>query len=130
MLFKTILLTVLLPATICYAAVREVVQAAYVFSRHGDRVAKSNPPTDLTTLGYQQVYDSGQYFRRRYIAEDASHKIQQMNADLVRPSQIRVSSPADTVLQTSAQGKQHKSRLKKTSPFQCKDPRLTAPCPD
>jgi hypothetical protein len=33
----------------------ETVLGAYIFSRHGDRTAKSTPPTVLTDLGYQEV---------------------------------------------------------------------------
>ncbi|KAK5109484.1 hypothetical protein LTR62_006936 [Meristemomyces frigidus] len=62
------------------------------------------PPANLTDLGYREVYTSGQYYRNRYIASDAAYRIDGVNADLVKQSQIAVSAPADTVLQNSAQG--------------------------
>jgi hypothetical protein len=80
----------------------ETVLGVYIFSRHGDRTAKSTPPTNLTDLGYEEVFNSGTYFRNRYIAEGASSKIHGMNTDLVKEAQITVSAPLDTVLQNSA----------------------------
>ncbi|KAI9714720.1 MAG: hypothetical protein M1820_000009 [Bogoriella megaspora] len=82
----------------------ETLLGAYMFHRHGDRTAKSTPPTNLTDLGYTEVYRSGQYYRSRYVASDASLKISRLNSDVVMQSQISVSAPADTVLQNSAQG--------------------------
>lgn len=82
----------------------EKVLGVYMFHRHGDRTAKSTPPANLTDLGYQEVYTSGQYYRNRYVASDASLKINGINSDLVKQSQIAVSAPDDTVLQNSAMG--------------------------
>jgi len=53
-------------------------------------------------LCYEEIFTSGTYFRIRYIAADASHKIHGMNTDLVKQSQITASAPVDTVLQNSA----------------------------
>jgi len=86
------------------AAAQETVLGAYIFSRHGDRTAKSTPPANLTDLGYQEVFTSGTYFRNRYIASGATSKIYGMNTDLVKQSQITASAPTDTVLQNSAMG--------------------------
>jgi len=80
----------------------ETVVGVYIFSRHGDRTAKSTPPANLTDLGYEEVFTSGTYFRNRYIAEGASSKIHGMNTDLVKEAQITISAPLDTVLQNSA----------------------------
>jgi Histidine phosphatase superfamily (branch 2) len=80
----------------------ETILGVYIFSRHGDRTAKSTPPANLTDLGYEEVFTSGTYFRDRYIAEGASFKIHGMNTDLVKEGQITVSAPLDTVLQNSA----------------------------
>jgi len=81
---------------------QETVLGVYIFSRHGDRTAKSTPPANLTDLGYEEVFTSGTYFRNRYIAEGASSKIYGMNTDLVKEAQITISAPLDTVLQNSA----------------------------
>ncbi|KAK6369421.1 hypothetical protein LTS17_009764 [Exophiala oligosperma] len=91
-------------ATAQLAASQETVLGVYIFSRHGDRTAKSTPPANLTDLGYQEVFTSGTYFRNRYVAESASRRIYGVNSDLVKQSQITASAPSDTVLQNSAQG--------------------------
>ena len=82
----------------------ETVLGVYMFHRHGDRTAKATPPANLTDLGYSEVYQSGQYYRSRYVASDAPLKISGLNSDIVLQSQIAVSAPSDTVLQNSAQG--------------------------
>jgi hypothetical protein len=82
----------------------EQVLGIYMFHRHGDRTAKSTPPANLTNLGYDQVYQSGQYYRNRYIASDASFRINGVDSDIVKQSQIAVSAPADVVLGHSALG--------------------------
>ena len=95
----------LLVALVAGAAnAQETVLGVYIFSRHGDRTAKSTPPANLTDLGYEEVYTSGTYYRNRYIASGASSPIHGMNTDLVKESQITVSAPVDTVLQNSALG--------------------------
>lgn len=89
---------------LAFAQSNETVLGVYMFHRHGDRTSKSTPPANLTTLGYQEVYTSGQYYRSRYISSDAQYKINGINSDLVKQSQIAVSAPDDTVLQNSATG--------------------------
>ena len=84
------------------AVAEETVLGVYIFSRHGDRSAKSTPPANLTDLGYQEVFTSGTYFRNRYIASGASSPIFGINTDLVKQTQITASAPADTVLGSSA----------------------------
>ncbi|KAL1296522.1 hypothetical protein AAFC00_000031 [Neodothiora populina] len=95
----------LVPLSLLSSAVTaETVLGVYMFHRHGDRTSKSTPPANLTDLGYYEVHTSGDYYRSRYIAADATSKIQGMNTDIVKQSQISVSAPADTVLQNSATG--------------------------
>ncbi|KAL8948530.1 MAG: hypothetical protein Q9183_007682, partial [Haloplaca sp. 2 TL-2023] len=98
-MLSIIFLSALLSNT--YAA--ETILGIYIFSRHGDRTPKSTPPANLTSLGYQQVFTSGTYFRERYIASNASSQIAGINSDIVKHSQITASAPIDTVLMTSAQ---------------------------
>jgi hypothetical protein len=47
--------SIIVAASLASAAAAETVIGAYIFSRHGDRTAKSTPPTVLTDLGYQEV---------------------------------------------------------------------------
>jgi hypothetical protein len=84
------------------AEAAETVLGAYIFHRHGDRTPKALAPTNLTTLGYEQVYTSGQYYRSRYLTGDS--KIHGINEDVVKLSQLAVTAPVDNVLQTSAMG--------------------------
>ena len=91
-----------LAALAAMASAKETVVGVYIFSRHGDRTAKSTPPANLTDLGYEEVFTSGTYFRDRYIASGATSQIHGMNTDLVKQAQISVSAPVDTVLQNSA----------------------------
>ncbi|KAF1995100.1 phosphoglycerate mutase-like protein [Amniculicola lignicola CBS 123094] len=78
----------------------ETILGAYMFHRHGDRTPKSLAPTNLTTLGYEQGYTSGQYYRSRYLTGPS--KIYKLNEDIVKLNQIAVTSPTDNVLQISA----------------------------
>ena len=84
----------------------ETVLGAYIYSRHGDRTSKSNPPTVLTDLGYAQVFSSGGYYRNRYISfsSSPSSQIAGIESDIVDLSQLVVSAPLDDVLQNSATG--------------------------
>lgn len=84
------------------AEAAETVLGAYIFHRHGDRTPKALAPTNLTALGYEQVYTSGQYYRSRYLSGDS--KIRGINEDEVKLSQLQVQAPVDNVLQNSAMG--------------------------
>ncbi|KAL8850189.1 MAG: hypothetical protein Q9221_004875 [Calogaya cf. arnoldii] len=105
-LFLTNMLSFLLPLLLFpwIACAAETILGVFIFSRHGDRMAKSTPPTVLTNLGYSQVFASGTYFRNRYIASNAASRIVGLNSDVVDQSQITVSAPVDTVLMNAAQG--------------------------
>lgn len=63
---------------------------------------KALAPTNLTTLGYEQVHTSGSYYRSRYLEGDS--KIRGINEDIVKLSQLSVTAPVDNVLQNSAMG--------------------------
>ena len=89
---------------IALASGEEQVLGVYIFHRHGDRTAKSSPPANLTTLGYDQVFRSGQYYRSRYIESDSLSRIQGIESDIVKQSQLAISAPEDDVLQHSAMG--------------------------
>ncbi|OWP01261.1 histidine acid phosphatase [Marssonina coronariae] len=83
---------------------QETVLGVYIFHRHGDRTSKSTPPTSLTNLGYQQVWQSGNFYRNRYVNANSSFHIYGLASDIVETSQLSVEAPADTVLQNSAAG--------------------------
>ena len=80
----------------------ETVLGVYMFHRHGDRTPKALAPANLTTLGYEQVFTSGDYYRSRYLTGDS--KIKGINEDIVKLQQLAVTAPVDNVLQSSAMG--------------------------
>ncbi|MCJ1475022.1 hypothetical protein MMC13_003682 [Lambiella insularis] len=100
MLFQFACLAGALPLT----RAAETVLGVYIFSRHGDRTAKSTPPTNLTDLGFQEVFTSGTWFRDQYVASNAATPIAGIEPNLVKLGQITASAPLDNVLQSSAIG--------------------------
>ena len=91
-----------LAAALASAEAAETVLGAYMFHRHGDRTPKALAPANLTALGYDQVYTSGQYYRSRYLSGNT--KIKGISEDVAELSQLAVTAPVDNVLQNSAQG--------------------------
>ncbi|KAI0412818.1 putative histidine acid phosphatase [Xylaria grammica] len=81
----------------------ETVLGIYVFSRHGDRTPKILAPTNLTSLGAEQVYTSGGWYRDQYVASDSASPILALSRDTAALGQLTVTAPVDNVLQSSAQ---------------------------
>lgn len=102
----SILLTVFMVAFLPLVDITnaERVLGAYVFQRHGDRTAKSWPPTKLTTLGYSQEYVTGTFFHDRYISSNSSYQIEGISTDIVNLSQVTASAPQDDVIESSGEG--------------------------
>ncbi|KAI0110076.1 phosphoglycerate mutase-like protein [Daldinia grandis] len=94
--------TLLLSSAALPLANSESVLGVYIFHRHGDRTPKSLAPTNLTALGADEVFQSGSYYRSKYVASDASSPIFGLSNDIAVPTQLSVISPADSVLQSSA----------------------------
>ncbi|KAJ5191993.1 Histidine phosphatase superfamily clade-2 [Penicillium cinerascens] len=82
----------------------ERVLGAYLYSRHGDRTAKVLGNTQLTDLGYHEVFSSGSFYHDRYIAAGSDEQIEGISEPIVNPNQISASAPDDAVLQNSATG--------------------------
>ncbi|KAJ5986650.1 hypothetical protein N7451_011015 [Penicillium sp. IBT 35674x] len=82
----------------------ERVLGAYVFQRHGDRTAKSWPPTNLTNLGYNQEYSTGTFFHDRYISSNSSFQIDGISTEKVNLKQVTASAPQDDVIENSGEG--------------------------
>lgn len=97
-------LSAALPMAFSTTLKNETVLGVYMLHRHGDRTPKILAPTNLTDLGYRQVYLSGDYYRSRYIVDGAPYRISGINTDEVSLSQLQVSAPIDNVLQSSAIG--------------------------
>ncbi len=102
--FIVVTLLALLALASAATLTNETVLGVYMFHRHGDRTPKIFAPTNLTDLGYREVYMSGQYYRSRYIDDDATYRVSGINTDVLLESQIQASAPVDTVLQNSAMG--------------------------
>ena len=102
MLYSTLSVSLLL-AGLAAAGPAETVHGAVIFSRHGDRTWKGAPPTRLTTLGQNQLYSSGQFWRSRYVSSSSPKHIAGVNSDTFNPAQISASAPDQTLLVNSAQ---------------------------
>jgi hypothetical protein len=89
-------------ATLAPAVVAETIHGVVAFTRHGDRTTRMFPGYSLTNLGAQQAYNSGQFYRQRYIAEDAEFQIANISAEEVRASQIWASAPNQGLLYQTA----------------------------
>ncbi|KAJ5575513.1 hypothetical protein N7535_002439 [Penicillium sp. DV-2018c] len=96
--------SLLLAATLLPVVDAERVLGAYIFARHGDRTPKVFGSTQLTDLGYREVFEAGSFYNKRYISSDSSKQIEGISADVVNPKQISASAPSDAVLQNSATG--------------------------
>ncbi|KAI2635215.1 phosphoglycerate mutase-like protein [Xylaria nigripes] len=81
----------------------ETVLGVYIYSRHGDRTPKIFAPAKLTSLGAEEIFASGSYYRNRYVASDATSPIFGLSHDIAALEQLTVTAPVDTVLQNSAQ---------------------------
>lgn len=83
----------------------ERVLGAYIFSRHGDRTPKLFGNTELTVVGYREVFNSGSYYNGRYISDsDSDLHIEGISNPRFSAKQISVTAPDDGVLQNSATG--------------------------
>lgn len=89
-------------ATVLPLAQAETVLGVYIFHRHGDRTPKSHKPANLTSLGAEEVFSSGEYYRNRYVAGDATSRVLGLSSDIAVASQVDITSPSDAVLQNSA----------------------------
>lgn len=98
MLTKSILVSAL--ATTAVAA-DEHILGVYMFHRHGDRTPKVLPPVGMTSLGGDEVFQSGGFFRNRYISS-GDFQIAGISSAAAKLSQLSVTAPVDAVLQNSA----------------------------
>jgi len=68
------------------------VLAVMMVGRHGDRTSKVMGNTQLTTLGKNQVYQAGTYFRGRYLNPLSPDWIQGADSDYLY-NQIYTAAP-------------------------------------
>ncbi|KAJ5088975.1 ATPase AAA-type core [Penicillium argentinense] len=82
----------------------ERVLGAFIYSRHGDRTPKVWGNTQLTTVGYLEMFNSGSFYNERYISNDSVKHIEGISDPVFRSKQLSASAPDDAVLQNSATG--------------------------
>lgn len=83
-------------------AAAETIHGVVIFTRHGDRTAKFYPTYSLTNLGAEQVYQSGSYYRDRYLSNSSAYKVSGISSDQIQPAQVYASVPDQlTLYQTS-----------------------------
>lgn len=56
----------------------------------------------MTALGADQAYSSGTFYKERYLGTESSLRIDGVSPEVSVPSQLRVTSPSDSVLHGSA----------------------------
>lgn len=79
-------------------AAAETILGAFIFHRHGDRLAK--PTTTLTTLGAHQLLNSGKFYHDRYFDPSSDFKIEGLNITY-HESQFTAQAPNSDVIQNS-----------------------------
>ncbi|KAF2227146.1 histidine phosphatase superfamily [Elsinoe ampelina] len=80
----------------------ETIHSVVVFSRHGDRSSKYYPLYQMTALGATQVYESGNFYRQRYLSNTSDHQIAGISPDRVVEPQVWASAPDQAVLYQTA----------------------------
>jgi len=96
-------LAVLLLATELAVAQADTVKGAVIFSRHGDRTWKGAPPTKLTAVGQQQIYNSSTYWRSRWLESGSEYQIVNLSEDVYNSAQFSAATPDQPLLVTSGQ---------------------------
>jgi hypothetical protein len=90
------LFTGLLAVGIVAAQADSEVVAVMLLGRHGDRTAKTGPGVEgnsvLTTLGKNKVFQTGMYFRRRYLDSSSPNFIQGVDTNYLY-NQLYASAP-------------------------------------
>ncbi|PNS18383.1 Lysosomal acid phosphatase [Sphaceloma murrayae] len=97
MLFRSSIL-----AGLAATATADTVHSVVVFTRHGDRTSKFYPGYTLTNLGSTQVFESGNFYRQRYLTNTSEYQIAGISQDRVVPSQVWASAPDQSVLYQTA----------------------------
>ncbi|KAF3911783.1 hypothetical protein AA313_de0206852 [Arthrobotrys entomopaga] len=80
----------------------ETILGLTVFSRHGDRTSKHYAGYSLTNLGFQQVFQSGSFYRDTYLSANSSKRILGISEDQYVTSQIWATAPDQKVLANTA----------------------------
>ncbi|KXT05580.1 hypothetical protein AC578_3703 [Pseudocercospora eumusae] len=90
--------SVLLTALAATPAWSRTVHSVIVFNRHGDRTSKFYPNYQMTSLGAQQCYNSGSYYRSLYLNSSSPSHIAGISEDTADFNQLWASAPDQPVL--------------------------------
>ncbi|KAK6365296.1 hypothetical protein LTR64_008799 [Lithohypha guttulata] len=82
--------------------IAETIHGVLVFTRHGDRTAKYHSGYQMTNLGASQLYDSGRFYRQRYVENGAANRIAGIASNQVNNQQVWARAPDQAVLYQSA----------------------------
>ncbi|PSK59225.1 Lysosomal acid phosphatase [Elsinoe australis] len=91
-----------LTAGLAATAAAETIHSVVVFSRHGDRTSKYFPVYQLTALGATEVYETGDFYRQRYLSNTSEFQIAGISSDRVVEPQVWASAPDQAVLYQTA----------------------------
>ncbi|KAK6333985.1 hypothetical protein TWF696_002496 [Orbilia brochopaga] len=80
----------------------ETILGLTVFTRHGDRTSKHYAGYSLTNLGFQQNFQTGNFYRDQYLESGSPKRILGISEDKYVASQIWASAPDQTVLANTA----------------------------
>jgi prostatic aicd phosphatase len=81
----------------------ETIHGVVIFSRHADRTWKGAPPTALTTVGQDEAYNAGTYWRSRYLNSSSAYQISGISENTYNAAQLSATAPNDAVLVTTGQ---------------------------
>jgi len=92
MLSLLIIATLLVSPLIKAQSNSSTVVAVLLIGRHGDRTSKVQGNMQLTTLGKNEAFNSGSYFRSRYLNNSSPNFIADVDTDYL-PDQVYAASP-------------------------------------
>ncbi|KAK4161372.1 lysosomal acid phosphatase [Cladorrhinum sp. PSN259] len=84
------------------AAAAETIHGVLVLTRHGDRTTKHYGAQQLTALGAQQCFQSGDFYRSRYLSASSPYHISGINGEQYSRAQIYATAPDQDILLNTA----------------------------
>jgi hypothetical protein len=92
MMLSKLLITALLSVSFTAVHADSNVVAVFLIGRHGDCTSKVQGNTQLTTLGKNQVFNTGSYFRSRYLDSSSPNFIENVDTNYLY-NQIYAAAP-------------------------------------
>jgi hypothetical protein len=91
-MFSNFVLIAILSASFAAAQADSNVVAVFLIGREGDRTSEVQGNTQLTTLGKNQVFNTGSYFRSQYLSSSSADFIVNVDTDYLY-NQIYAAAP-------------------------------------